>query len=64
MIHPTRFATARDEPQPVAPDAVADLERRMVDAELAGRQTVADAIARRLEALRTRAVGNVIQLKR
>jgi integrase len=31
-----------------------DLERRLVEAELAGRQTVADALARRLEELRER----------
>jgi hypothetical protein len=45
-------------------DAVeADLEARMIAAELAGRQTVADALAKRLDAHRaSRADGNVIML--
>lgn len=46
-----------------AVDAEADLERRMVAAELAGRTTVADALAKRLEALRAaKRAGNVIAL--
>jgi hypothetical protein len=39
----------------------ADLERRIVEAELAGRSTVADVLARRLEAHRkATAAGNVL----
>jgi hypothetical protein len=41
----------------------AELERRMVDAELAGRPTVADALARRLDAVRAaKSAGNVVTL--
>ena len=41
----------------------ADLERRIVEAELAGRTTIADVLARRLEAHRAaRAAGNVVAI--
>jgi hypothetical protein len=41
-----------------------DIERLIVEAELAGRRTVADALARQLETRRAgRAAGNVISLK-
>jgi hypothetical protein len=40
----------------------AEIERRMVTAELAGRTTVADALARELEARRLSRTGNVVDI--
>ena len=53
-------------PRPAAAfdEVEADLEERMLAAELAGRTTVADALARRLEAHRAgQAAGNVVPMR-
>lgn len=65
-----RASEAPPEPSPPSAPGGAErdeeeLERRMVEAELSGRLTVADALARALEARRAaRAAGNVIALPR
>jgi hypothetical protein len=41
-----------------------ELERRMIEAELSGRTTIADALARRLDALRAGGLGNVFPIRR
>jgi hypothetical protein len=54
-------STIQDVSRPGDPED-AEIERRMVAAELAGRTTVADALARELEAARKGRMSNVIAL--
>jgi hypothetical protein len=44
------------------PPHEAEIERRIVDAELAGRSTIADALAKRLEAMRAQRSAEVVRL--
>ncbi len=68
---PSRVATSRPArsrlasvPNAERDDVAADLERRIVEAELAGRTTIANVLARRLEAHRAASgSGNVVELR-
>jgi hypothetical protein len=56
-------STVSDRSEPSEPEPEDDeLERRMVAAEIAGRHTVADALARRLDAKRRERRANVVDL--
>ena len=57
MERPTKYA-----PHMHPPLSVEVLEQRIVEAELAGRRTVADTLASRLEKLRAADTVNVVDL--
>jgi hypothetical protein len=58
-------STVSDVYRPLAPEVLSEddeMERCLVEAELAGRRTVADALARQLEARRRARARNVVSL--
>jgi hypothetical protein len=53
-------STVSDVNRPPAPEEDQVIERKIVEAELAGRTTVADALARQLDARRRERAGSVV----